>query len=67
MRIRDGSDAPQFNISYSTLEFAYGKPPKAALYNVPQGKAIIAIRFQITVSGKPYLGRWSALVDLVDE
>lgn len=54
-------------MSDSVLELAYGRPSKAALYKVPRGKALIAIRFQVSVSGKPYLGRWSALVDLVNE
>lgn len=28
---------------------------------------MIALRFQVSVSGAPYIGRWSVLVDLVDD
>ncbi len=62
-----GSDAPEFGLDDASLELAFGNPSEAKLYQVPSGKAIIALRFQASESGSPYLGRWSVLVDLVDD
>lgn len=62
-----GSDAPEFYLDDASLEFAFGSPSLAKLYQVPSGKAIIALRFQASVSGSPYLGKWSVLIDIVDE
>jgi hypothetical protein len=62
-----GSDAPEFGLDDASLEFAFGNPSEAKLYQVPSGKAIIALRFQASVSGSPYLGRWSVLIDLIDD
>lgn len=65
--VLQGSDAPQYGLSNSDLQFAFGFPSQAVLYRVPSGKALIAIRFQASVSSNPYIGKWSVLVDLVEE
>lgn len=62
------SDAPQFGFATNAdLEFAFGSPSQAKLYKVPSGKAVLAVRFQAAVAGSPYLGKWSVLVDLIED
>lgn len=65
--VKHGSDAPEFGLSDADLFLAFGNPSKAKEYFVPSGKALILLRFQATVGGSPYIGRWSVFVDLVDE
>jgi hypothetical protein len=65
--VKQSSDAPQFGLSDSDLTFAFGSPSQAKLFQVPSGKSLIALRFQPAVTGSPYIGKWSILVDLVDE
>jgi hypothetical protein len=63
----DGKKDSSFSTDKDKLLFAFGDIKNAVLYTVPTGKAIITIRFQVSVDNKPHLGQWSALVDLVDE
>ena len=65
--VKHRSDAPEFGLSDADLFLAFGNPSKAKEYFVPSGKAMILLRFQATVSGSPYIGRWSVFVDLVDD
>lgn len=65
--VKHGSDAPEFGLSDADLFLAFGNPSKAKEYIVPSGKAMILLRFQATVSGSPYIGRWSVFVDLIDD
>lgn len=64
--IIQGSDAPQYGLSTSDLEFAFGHPSKASQYIVPPGKALVALRFQPSVKTNPFVGKWSVLIDLLD-
>lgn len=66
--VTDISDAPQFGFATNAdLELAFGTPSQAKLYKVPSGKAVLAVRFQAAVTGSPFIGKWSVLVDLVED
>jgi hypothetical protein len=65
--VTKGSDAPEFYLSDADLQLAFGNPSEAKLYKVPSGKALVAVRFQAAVIGTPYVGRWSVLIDLLDD
>ena len=58
---------PGLDMNNADLELAFGTPSQAKLYKVPSGKAVIAVRFQATVSGSPFIGKWSVLVDLIED
>jgi hypothetical protein len=62
-----GSDAPEFGLDDPSLYLAFGNPSTAKVYEVPIGKVAILMRFQSKVSGTPYIGRWSVLLDIVNE
>jgi hypothetical protein len=61
-----GSDAPTFGLDDPSLNLAFGNPSTAKIYEVPQGKNFVLLRFQSEVDGAPFLGRWSVLLDIVD-
>lgn len=66
--VTDISDAPQFGFATNAdLQLAFGTPSQAKLYKVPSGKAVLAVRFQAAVTGSPFIGKWSVLVDMVED
>lgn len=60
-------DAPGYGFkTQQSLQLAFGRPSRAAIYEVPDGRALIALRFQPSVNANLTVGPWSVLIDIVD-